>query len=616
MERKIETPANLELYPPDDLLDEYTKLYKDFMSLRNLREEDIQENYELKRNIKLLQSSSSELQNELEYYMSSSSGRQKSEKISQKLEVELEDLKRKYSENESYVTSLEVNIERLEEEKRELKDQLLELINVVPQEAKIPNDYLERELAMEKENTLLLEKVDECQMQLNNYMMAVGEREKQIEILKDQVQCLEENYSSKKDELEEKIDLLESAQEQVMELNAKVAMLSATPDEMNRKGNSLFAEVDDQRQEMKSLLAAQKNQFLQMKKHYTESEHEIRKLKREKAAMHSELQRCMSIFLNADKFLKERLNQRINQLSTEKDILSKKLNSTEEQMKQMASDKGVNWMETMLDYCKKQTEEIKKQLQTCRREKQIVDGLYHDSEKEMAKWRFEALKNRCIIIDRESILEKNSIPFKIFKNPDYNISKKTIEEATPKISYEEVANESVKFDVYVDKEIVARTPLRPTTCPKEDKENSPYFVAAELPIRKSGTPFKGSPLLDRHLSPRFPKSLSSSLLSPKVTVVSPKVNVVSPYETPTKGHFEVYEDSTSQNIATELRRLESRKEEIEKNDENKENDMKEEAIENFEDLNISDVKVKQEVKSGSTVVVRRVFIPSSSKDKF
>lgn len=47
------------------------------------------------------------------------------------------------------------------------------------------------------------------------------------------MQCLEENYSSKKDELEEKIDLLESAQEQVMELNAKVAMLSATPDEMS-----------------------------------------------------------------------------------------------------------------------------------------------------------------------------------------------------------------------------------------------------------------------------------------------------------------------------------------------------------------------------------------------
>lgn len=34
---------------------------------------------------------------------------------------------------------------------------------------------------------------------------------------------------------------------------------------------------------------------------------------------------------------------------------------------------------------RKQTEEIKMQLQTCRREKQTVDGLYSNSEKEMAK---------------------------------------------------------------------------------------------------------------------------------------------------------------------------------------------------------------------------------------
>lgn len=72
-------------------------------------------------------------------------------------------------------------------------------------------------------------------------------------------------------------------------------------------------------------------------------------------------------------------------------------------MKQMATDKGVNWMAIMLDYCKyvflfqysktilknqtfrKETEEIKMQLQVCRREKQTVEGLYSNSEKEMAK---------------------------------------------------------------------------------------------------------------------------------------------------------------------------------------------------------------------------------------
>lgn len=261
---------------------------------------------------------------------------------------------------------------------------------------------------------------------------------------------------------------------------------------------------------------------------------------------------------------------------------------------------------------RKQTEEIRKQLQTCRREKQIVDGLYHDSEKEMAKWRFEALKNRCIIIDRETTLEKHSLPFKIFKNADYNISKKVIEEAAPKIAYEEIKNESVKFDVYVDTDIVPRTPLTPTTCPRADKENSPYFLAAELPLRRSGgTPFKASPLLDRHLSPRFPRT-------PKSKAIALRMSPITPFNgsTPTRGYFEVYEDSTTQNLATELRKLEPKKEETEKQDENKENHTKKEITEELDDLNLDgDVKIKQETKSKSTVVVRRVFIPSTSKDK-
>lgn len=47
------------------------------------------------------------------------------------------------------------------------------------------------------------------------------------------MQCLEENFRSKKEELEEKTELLESAQEQVMDLNAQVAMLSKNQDSMS-----------------------------------------------------------------------------------------------------------------------------------------------------------------------------------------------------------------------------------------------------------------------------------------------------------------------------------------------------------------------------------------------
>lgn len=228
------------------------------------------------------------------------------------------------------------------------------------------------------------------------------------------------------------------------------------------------------------------------------------------------------------------------------------------------------------------------------------------------RWRFEALKNRCIIIDRESLLEKHSIPFKIFKNVDFNITNKMKEEATPKVAYDEVVNESVKFDVYVDTEPVERTPLRPMSCPKEDKENSPYFMAAELQIKRSEASFKGSPLLERHMSPRFPKIP----LPTDILVMSPRTPVSG--SAPSQGYFEIYEDSTTQNLAYDIKILEPKVEPLknqEGNEENKENDPKQEVVESFVDLTISDVKVKQELKSGSTVVVRRVFIPSSSKDK-
>lgn len=178
MDRKVETPGNLQNYAQDDLLDEYTKLYKDFISIKSLREEDIQENYELKRKIQILQNSYKDLEQELDY-MTSSSRMKNSEKSSHKLEQEIEEWKKKYTENESYIQSLEVNIEKLEEEKLEIREQLQEIMANIPNEplTKIPSEFLEKEAKLETENMLLLNKIDECQTQVNNFMMVVGERE-------------------------------------------------------------------------------------------------------------------------------------------------------------------------------------------------------------------------------------------------------------------------------------------------------------------------------------------------------------------------------------------------------------------------------------------------------
>lgn len=57
-----------------------------------------------------------------------------------------------------------------------------------------------------------------------------------MEILRDQITCLEKNLQSKRMDLEEKLQILESTQEQLAEANAKIAMLSSAPDS---NGNSL-----------------------------------------------------------------------------------------------------------------------------------------------------------------------------------------------------------------------------------------------------------------------------------------------------------------------------------------------------------------------------------------
>ena len=54
--------------------------------------------------------------------------------------------------------------------------------------------------------------------------------------MRDQITCLEENLQSKRIDLEEKLQILESTQEQLAEANAKIAMFSSAPDS---NGNSL-----------------------------------------------------------------------------------------------------------------------------------------------------------------------------------------------------------------------------------------------------------------------------------------------------------------------------------------------------------------------------------------
>lgn len=89
-----------------------------------------------------------------------------------------------------------------------------------------------------------------------------------------------------------------------------------------------------------------------MKKKYTEREFEIRHLKRENAAMQKEVEICKSIFLSADKNFRSKLNERIAQLVKSNEELEKKMSWTNLKIAELAKDKGIDWLDSMLEFCK------------------------------------------------------------------------------------------------------------------------------------------------------------------------------------------------------------------------------------------------------------------------
>lgn len=88
-----------------------------------------------------------------------------------------------------------------------------------------------------------------------------------------------------------------------------------------------------------------------MKMKYSHSDDEIVRLKRENADMHDEIKECVSMFKNADKFYRSKLNEHIGFLKTENTRLSEKLKQTELEMDNLAKTHGINWLSSMLEYC-------------------------------------------------------------------------------------------------------------------------------------------------------------------------------------------------------------------------------------------------------------------------
>ncbi|XP_065355908.1 protein Spindly [Calliphora vicina] len=452
----------------DELLEEYCKLFDRFQELRESNEVDTQKIHELRRSLETATAAQAYLSQELEQYTNSDSN--DLENDLHKTQADLVEMKKKYGKLEVSFTALQQDYNTLLEENTKIAQNLEESLKRREQQPKevdtqISDEYLQRIQMLENENMDLLQKIEDFEERSVRYTLTIAECEKNMEILRDQIMCLEENLQSKRIDLEEKLQILESTQEQLAEANSKIAMLSAAPENNDRKGNSLFAEVDDQRQAMRNLLTAQKKSYVQMKKIYNDSEHEIRRLKRENISMHTELETCSSIFCNADKIYQEKLNERVRHLLNQNEELERKLQWTQDRLKEVANDKGVLFLDSMLSFCKKETDDLKSQLHSVRIQKASLEEQLRNALQDMARWRFESLKSRCILMDREHLLIENKISFKPIQAIEYNITEKEQEAAKPRI----VSNRrSSTFE-----KIVERRSMTPSKVPIKQEFSSP-----------------------------------------------------------------------------------------------------------------------------------------------
>ncbi|XP_037031351.1 protein Spindly isoform X2 [Bradysia coprophila] len=424
---------DLSVLSRESIIREYSVLYGICNELKDSEQRQLQEIHQLRRELQTALSDKNHLSSELEIINSEHA--KDIEAISEKHREDLQ-------ESKDRLLACKDELERVESVRDELDAMVADLKRGGGEEkqiiATVPVDnnqsiYTEKITELEVENDDLAEAVESLKAELTDALKTNLQSENKIEDLMDRLRCAEENLESKRNELEEKNEMYETAQERVIELSGELNAIRMESDTAAKRGNSLFAEVDDQRQKMRALLVAQKANYIEMKNELEKCQQEVRKLKRENTAMYKEMEVCSHIFLNAEQHHTEKLNERITELMKENEAINKKLTFTEECLSEMVKKSDVKWLDPMVALCKSESNDLKDKLYRCSLQKVTIAGQLRQCEEESARWRFEALKSRCIIADRESLLEDNRIPFSAIMDIDRRVRKIDNENVAPNI---------------------------------------------------------------------------------------------------------------------------------------------------------------------------------------
>lgn len=217
----------------DDLAAEYEKLAKCHQILKNDYENLFQTIHELKRNNKSLKLAQDDVQNELET-ISSIHAKEFDEQMI-KMNATVEELKEKNhklsKEREFFETKVEELTPQVHEMKLEISELKSKLIEVKPR-PRISSGTHSSAVEIENENlqamvNILQEKIETTTYQITSHETKIDEQ-------KEIIMCLTDCLESKKTELAEKLESIDSLQNRIIELNMEIAICNNTPEDASK----------------------------------------------------------------------------------------------------------------------------------------------------------------------------------------------------------------------------------------------------------------------------------------------------------------------------------------------------------------------------------------------
>ncbi|XP_021694237.1 protein Spindly [Aedes aegypti] len=389
--------ADIQSLTGDELAEQYRRLADAYRTLKRSHEEELQASYELRRNYQTASESVAYMTAELESI--DSVHKDELAKLKEKYVLTLTGLKDSNADLKQYNSTLEATIDDLQKQTSQLKEKIEEL-----------------------ESNWREFRICNCS-------------ESKVESLSEKIECVEDNLSSKKQELDELRTLLDSTQEENMRLNSEIAALRSAPQDANKKGNSLFAEVDDQRQKMIEMLQNQRKRYNEMKKLYGESQFQIRRLTRENEELCNEIKACSEMFTKADNTFRDETSRQISSLGKDVQQLRDQLAATERRLLEKTND--INWVDPFVSFYRNESGNLKTALFQSQMAKRLVDEICWEAQRDLAKWRFEALKSRYIIINRESLLEEHGIAYEPLDaiQVGIHIDEATVARAKPHVGF-------------------------------------------------------------------------------------------------------------------------------------------------------------------------------------